>query len=121
MEITDIRYYPYDGKDGFKGYCGVTFDGVLVIKGTVRMGKNGMFFAWPSKPKLDKTGKPLKTGDPKQDYDSMAFSLNSEFRSEVNQAVLDKINPGEDMSQRINQAAQGNFEPPPSQEDDLPF
>jgi stage V sporulation protein G len=77
MQITDIRIRKVSSEGKLKAYVTVTFDDCFVVHNVkVIEGKTGVFIAMPSR----KT----KTGD----YKDVAHPINSEFRSELQQRIL---------------------------------
>ena len=77
MQITDIRIRKVSSEGKLKAYVTVTFDNCFVVHNVkVIEGKTGVFIAMPSR----KT----KTGD----YKDVAHPINSDFRSELQQKIL---------------------------------
>ena len=77
MEITEVRVFPVD-EDKLKAYVTMTFDDCFVVRDLkVIHGNNGLFVAMPSKKRKDGS------------FKDIAHPLNNEFRSKVEQAVLD--------------------------------
>jgi stage V sporulation protein G len=77
MQITDIRIRKVNSEGKLKAYVTVTFDNCFVVHNVkVIEGKTGIFIAMPSR----KT----KTGD----YKDVAHPINSDFRSELQQRIL---------------------------------
>lgn len=78
MDITDIRVKKVSGEGKLKAYVSVTFDNCFVVHNMkVIDGKNGIFVAMPSR----------KTT--RGEFKDVAHPINTEFRSDLQQAVLD--------------------------------
>jgi stage V sporulation protein G len=78
MEITDIRVRRVTAEGKLKAYVTVTFDDCFVVHNVkVIEGKSGIFIAMPSR----KT----KTGE----YKDVAHPINSEFRTALQDQILD--------------------------------
>ncbi|TVQ36892.1 MAG: septation protein SpoVG [Spirochaetaceae bacterium] len=78
MQITDIRIRRVSSEGKLKAYVTVTFDDCFVVHNVkVIEGKTGVFIAMPSR----KT----KTGE----YKDVAHPINSDFRNELQQRILD--------------------------------
>ena len=77
MQITDIRVKNVEGDGKLKAYVSITFDDCFVVHNIkVIDGKSGIFVAMPTR----KT----KTGE----YKDVAHPINTEFRSELQSAIL---------------------------------
>jgi len=119
VEVTNVRVYPFQGDKGFRGYATVTLDHELVIKLTVRLGKNGLFICFPSKKEKNKETQ-------QEEWKDQVFPLNQGLRSKLNQAVVgqfeqdDSMGPSDDQRNQMRQFS-GSNEPPPHSEDELPF
>lgn len=86
MRITDIRVKKVEGEGKLKAYVSVTFDDCFVVHNMkVIDGKNGIFVAMPSR----------KTN--KGEFKDVAHPINSEFRAELQSAVLEAYDSAEDM------------------------
>jgi stage V sporulation protein G len=78
MDITDIRVKKVMGEGKLKAYVSVTFDDCFVVHNMkVIDGKNGVFVAMPSR----------KTT--RGEFKDVAHPINTDFRSSLQQAVLD--------------------------------
>ena len=78
MQITDIRIRRVSSEGKLKAYVTVTFDDCFVVHNVkVIEGKTGVFIAMPSR----KT----KTGE----YKDVAHPINSDFRNELQNRILD--------------------------------
>ena len=78
MQITDIRIRRVSGEGKLKAYVTVTFDDCFVIHNVkIIEGKSGVFIAMPSR----KT----KTGE----YKDVAHPINSEFRTVLQERILE--------------------------------
>lgn len=86
MQITDIRIRRVSSEGKLKAYVTVTFDDCFVVHNVkVIEGKTGVFIAMPSR----KT----KTGE----YKDVAHPINSDFRTELQERILDAFqNLGEE-------------------------
>jgi stage V sporulation protein G len=83
MEITDIRVRKVAGEGKLKAYVTVTFDDCFVVHNVkIIEGKNGIFIAMPSR----KT----RAGE----YKDVAHPIRPEFRSELQQKILDHYDLG---------------------------
>ncbi len=79
MEITDIRVRRIDTEGKMKAVVSVTFDNEFVIHDIkVIESQNGLFIAMPSR----------KTPD--GEFRDIAHPINSEARSAIQKAILDK-------------------------------
>ncbi len=77
MEITEVRVFPVN-EDKLKAYATITFDDCFVIRDLkIIHGNSGLFVAMPSKRRKDGS------------FKDVAHPLNNEFRSRIEQAVLD--------------------------------
>ena len=77
MEVTEVRVFPVN-EDKLKAYATVTFDDCFVVRDLkVIHGNSGLFVAMPSKKRKDGT------------FKDVAHPLNNEFRSKIENAVLD--------------------------------
>lgn len=78
MTISDIRVKKVQGEGKLKAYVSVTFDECFVVHNMkVIDGKSGVFVAMPSR----------KTN--KGEFKDVAHPINSEFRTELQNAVLE--------------------------------
>ena len=78
MEITDIRIRTVESEGKLKAYVTVTFDGCFVVHNVkVIEGRSGVFIAMPSRR--------TKNGE----YKDVAHPINSEFRSELQNRILE--------------------------------
>lgn len=78
MEITDIRIRKIANTDKMKAVASVSFDDVFVVHDIkILEGEKGTFIAMPSK----------KTGE--TDYRDVAHPIDSEFRFQMQKAILD--------------------------------
>jgi len=79
MEITDIRIRRVAAEGKLKAYVTVTFDDSFVVHNVkVIEGKSGVFIAMPSRR--------TKSGE----YKDIAHPINSDFRTNLQQAILDR-------------------------------
>jgi stage V sporulation protein G len=77
MEITEVRVFPVN-EEKLKAYATITFDDCFVVRDLkVIHGNSGLFVAMPSKKRKDGT------------FKDVAHPLNNEFRSKIEQKVLD--------------------------------
>ena len=77
MEITEVRVFPVN-EEKLKAYATITFDDCFVVRDLkVIHGNSGLFVAMPSKKRKDGT------------FKDVAHPLNNQFRSKIEQAVLD--------------------------------
>ena len=87
MNITDIRIRRVTADGKLKAYVTVTFDECFVVHNVkIIEGKNGAFIAMPSR----KT----KTGE----YKDVAHPINSAFRSELQERILEAYESGDSVS-----------------------
>ena len=86
MEITDIRVRKVNAEGKLRAYVTVTFDDSFVVHNVkVIEGENGVFIAMPSR----KT----KNGD----YKDVAHPINTDFRSFMQEKIVDAYeNAGSD-------------------------
>ena len=85
MQITDIRIRRVTSEGKLKAYVTVTFDDCFVVHNVkIIEGKTGVFIAMPSR----KT----KTGE----YKDVAHPIHSEFRTELQDRILDAYRNLED-------------------------
>jgi stage V sporulation protein G len=83
MEITDIRVRKVTGEGKLKAYVTVTFDDCFVVHNVkIIEGKTGVFIAMPSR----KT----RAGE----YKDVAHPINPEFRTSLQDKILDKYDSG---------------------------
>jgi stage V sporulation protein G len=83
VEITDIRVRKVAGEGKLKAYVTVTFDDCLVVHNVkIIEGKNGVFIAMPSR----KT----RAGE----YKDVAHPIHPEFRTELQNKILEKYDSG---------------------------
>jgi stage V sporulation protein G len=102
MEITEVRVFPVN-EDKLKAYATITFDDCFVVRDLkVIHGNSGLFVAMPSKKRKDGT------------FKDVAHPLNNEFRSKIEQKVLDAYEaeraaaaPGKTGSPAPGSAAEG--------------
>ncbi len=98
MKVSKIDFYRYE-KDKLMGFCTLTFDESLVIKGfKVMKSDKGYFLAMPS-----------MKGKDGQYYDTVFFT-NKEMRQEIERMVLAKAGVQNEV-----------YEDTTVYEDDLPF
>ena len=77
MEITEVRVFPVN-EDKLKAYATITFDDCFVVRDLkVIHGNSGLFVAMPSKKRKDGS------------FKDVAHPLNNDFRSKIEQKVLD--------------------------------
>jgi stage V sporulation protein G len=87
MQITDIRIRRVTSEGKLKAYVTVTFDNCFVVHNVkIIEGKTGTFIAMPSR----KT----KTGE----YKDVAHPINSRFRTELQDKILEAFNSMENDS-----------------------
>lgn len=87
MKVTDVRIKKFseDSEKAMKAVASITFDNQFVIHDIkVIEGNKGLFIAFPSKKGKD------------DNYIDIAHPINSEFRSEIQDAVLAKYNETSD-------------------------
>ena len=83
MQITELRIRKVTGEGKLRAYVTVTFDNCFVVHNVkIIEGKDGLFIAMPSK----KTA----TGE----YKDVAHPISPEFRSELQNRILDDYNSG---------------------------
>ena len=83
MEITDIRIRKVTGEGKLKAYVTITFDECFVVHNVkIIEGKTGVFIAMPSR----KT----RAGE----YKDVAHPIQPEFRTEMQQKILEKYASG---------------------------
>jgi stage V sporulation protein G len=83
MHLTDIRIRKANGEGKLKAYVTITFDDCFVVHNVkIIEGKDGLFIAMPSR--KNKTG----------DYKDVAHPINVEFRTELQDKILEKYNAG---------------------------
>ena len=83
MKITDVRLRLKDKKEEtrLRAVASITFDSVFVVHDVkVLEGENGLFVSMPRKQ--------FSTGE----FKDIAHPLNTEFREEIKNAVLDAYN-----------------------------
>ena len=86
MEITDIRIRKVDTEGKLKAYVTLTFDGCFVVHNLkIISGQAGTFVAMPSR----------KTK--KGEYKDIAHPINSEFRSVIQEKILDEYDKLDSM------------------------
>lgn len=84
MEITDIRIRKVTSEGKLKAYVTVTFDDCFVVHNVkIIEGKSGVFIAMPSR----KT----RAGE----YKDVAHPINPDFRTALQQQILDHYNSGD--------------------------
>lgn len=81
MEITEVRVWiPREQRGKILATASVTFDGVLVIRDfRILEGNDGIWVGFPSRKSPEGSKRP---------YTDIAFSLNKEFRSEIQSKIL---------------------------------
>jgi stage V sporulation protein G len=85
MDITDIRIRKVNADGKLKAYVTVTFDESFVVHNVkVIEGENGIFIAMPSRR--------TKNGE----YKDVAHPINTEFRSVLQDRILDEYNKIDD-------------------------
>ncbi|MCR5045472.1 MAG: septation regulator SpoVG [Treponema sp.] len=83
MQITELRIRKVTGEGKLRAYVTITFDNCFVVHNVkIIEGKDGLFIAMPSK----KTA----TGE----YKDVAHPISPEFRSELQNRILDDYNNG---------------------------
>jgi stage V sporulation protein G len=83
MQITELRIRKVTGEGKLRAYVTITFDNCFVVHNVkIIEGKDGLFIAMPSK----KTA----TGE----YKDVAHPISPEFRSELQNRILDDYNSG---------------------------
>ncbi len=83
MQITELRIRKVTGEGKLRAYVTITFDNCFVVHNVkIIEGKDGLFIAMPSK----KTA----TGE----YKDIAHPISPEFRSELQNRILDDYNSG---------------------------
>ena len=83
MQITELRIRKVTGEGKLRAYVTITFDNCFVVHNVkIIEGKEGLFIAMPSK----KTA----TGE----YKDVAHPISPEFRSELQNRILDDYNSG---------------------------
>jgi len=88
MKITDIRVKKVLGEGKLRAYISITFDDCFVVHNMkVIDGKNGIFVAMPSR----------KTN--KGEFKDVAHPINTEFRSELQSAILDAYEKAPDETE----------------------
>lgn len=86
MEITDIRIRKVEAEGKLKAYVTVTFDDSFVVHNVkVIEGDSGVFIAMPSR----------KTR--KGEFKDVAHPINTEFRNEMQEKILDAFNNSENF------------------------
>ena len=87
MEITNVKVTLVDDP-ALKAIATLTFDACFVVKGIkVVLGERGLFVAMPSRRLPDGT------------YQDVAHPINTEFRSELQLAILDAYEKAPDESE----------------------
>jgi stage V sporulation protein G len=88
MDITDIRIRKVNADGKLKAYVTVTFDESFVVHNVkVIEGENGIFIAMPSRR--------TKNGE----YKDVAHPINTEFRSVLQDRILDEYNKIDDSDE----------------------
>ena len=83
MQVTELRIRKVTSEGKLKAYVTVTFDNCFVVHNVkIIEGKDGLFIAMPSK----KTS----TGE----YKDVAHPISPEFRTELQNKILDEYNAG---------------------------
>ncbi|MCB1213898.1 MAG: septation regulator SpoVG [Deltaproteobacteria bacterium] len=79
MDITEVRVFLVsEGEEKLKAYATITMDDCFVVRDLkIIHGNNGLFVAMPSKKRKDGT------------FRDVAHPLNNEFRSQIEEKVLD--------------------------------
>lgn len=87
MQVTELRIRKVTSEGKLKAYVTVTFDNCFVVHNVkIIEGKDGLFIAMPSK----KTS----TGE----YKDVAHPISPEFRTELQNKILDEYNAGHVLS-----------------------
>ncbi|MBQ9495072.1 MAG: septation regulator SpoVG [Treponema sp.] len=83
MQITELRIRKVEGEGKLRAYVTVTFGNCFVVHNVkIIEGKNGLFIAMPSR----------KTAS--GEYKDVAHPISPEFRSELQNKILDEYNAG---------------------------
>jgi stage V sporulation protein G len=83
MQITELRIRKVTGEGKLRAYVTITFDNCFVVHNVkIIEGKDGLFIAMPSK----------KTAA--GEYKDVAHPISPEFRSELQNRILDDYNSG---------------------------
>lgn len=104
MKITDVKIYPYNGDNNFKGYASVTFDNCFMVTGIkIVNGSKGLFVSMPSRK------------NNKDEYTDICFPVTKEFREELTNVILNKYNEkvGTETSEMVGFM--------PIDDDEIPF
>lgn len=83
MEITEVRVWiPEERRGKILANASVTFDGVLVVRDfKILEGSDGLWVGFPSRKNPEGAKRP---------YTDIAFSLNKDFRADVQAKVLEQ-------------------------------
>lgn len=88
MKITDVRVRKVDTNNKLKAVASITFDDVFVVHDVkIIEGNNGLFVAMPSRRRQDGS------------FKDVAHPIVSEFRQELEKAILDIYNSEEFQKQ----------------------
>lgn len=83
MEVTELRIRKVSADSKLRAYVTVTFDSCFVVHNVkIVEGKTGLFIAMPSR----------KTS--KGDYKDVAHPISPEFRTALQNKILDEYNAG---------------------------
>ena len=83
MQITELRIRKVEDEGKLRAYVTVTFDNCFVVHNVkIIEGKSGLFIAMPSR----------KTAN--NEYKDVAHPISPEFRSELQNKILDEYNAG---------------------------
>ena len=78
MEITNVIFYPYDGKSNLKAFASVCFDDAIVVKNfKIVEGKKGLFVSFPS-----------EKGSDGNYYDSV-YTVTAESQEYVQDTIME--------------------------------
>lgn len=78
MDITDVKFFPYNKGGNFKGYATVELEESLVIRSIRLMdGEKGFFIGFPSQ--QDKDG----------EYHDVVFPITKELREKITAEVIE--------------------------------
>ncbi|MBQ1709819.1 MAG: septation regulator SpoVG [Treponema sp.] len=83
MQITELRIRKVEDEGKLRAYVTVTFDNCFVVHNVkIIEGKSGLFIAMPSR----------KTAN--GEYKDVAHPISPEFRTELQNKILDEFNAG---------------------------
>lgn len=83
MQITELRIRKVEGEGKLRAYVTVTFENCFVVHNVkIIEGKTGLFIAMPSR----------KTAS--GEYKDVAHPISPEFRTALQQKILDEYNAG---------------------------